>query len=46
MRNNTKSINNYCKPYPMKKAADYTWATFMIVVFFNLGEVVLTNRLA
>ena len=45
MRNNTKSINNYCKPYPMSKAVDYTKATYLIIVWFNIVEVMLTNKL-
>jgi hypothetical protein len=46
MRNNTKSINNYCKPYPMSKAVDYTKATYMVVAWFNMVEVILTNKYA
>ena len=46
MRNNTKTINNYCKPYPMRKGIDYTMATYILVVWLNMIEVGLTNQLS
>jgi len=43
MKNNTKSQTNYCKPYPVKKAAMDAIMTIGLMIGWNIIEVMLTN---
>ena len=43
MKNNTKSVNNYCKPHPVKNAAMGAIMTIALMIGWNIIEVMMTN---